>query len=448
MMYIFITELSAIICIFFTIFISFFYNKEIKTSIVLIISAILLSFCLDKNLHFPMFNYTDYELIIKIILFISSFLFYRIFDEGNFNKQIFSVLAIICICLSISASNFVSLVISMDLTTIFICIYHYQNKQLNKLQVTYIMIASIFLIIATGIIYALVRTTSFNDIQYILSFSYQQNPFILLAILLIFTSFCIKLGIFPLHHLMLEYSNGAYSDLWNVFCVFRCSSILILHKLITTVFYNTDISFIIFWIGIISIIFASFLICIQTNIKKIFLYIIIYNSGIAILSSLGNGYSSRAAIIFLITSEIVTFLGLFGLINTIKKCKNKGLNDLDDLKGLSKWNPILSLILSFLFLSIFGIPPFIGFWNKFHICLFLLHKNLIFCTGLIIISMLIMMICLIKILIIIWIRQPEDDIYFVNLQKTKTLTSYFIIIMAFISIPIANKIISYMMMEI
>ena len=49
------------------------------------------------------------------------------------------------------------------------------------------------------------------------------------------------------------------------------------------------------------------------------------------------------------------------------KVKNEYLIYISDLKGLSKSNPIVSLSISIIMLSMAGIPPFIGFFGKFYV---------------------------------------------------------------------------------
>jgi len=52
------------------------------------------------------------------------------------------------------------------------------------------------------------------------------------------------------------------------------------------------------------------------------------------------------------------------------------LINISDLKGLSKSNPIVSLSISIIMLSMAGIPPFIGFFGKFYVFIAAIEQEL------------------------------------------------------------------------
>ena len=61
---------------------------------------------------------------------------------------------------------------------------------------------------------------------------------------------------------------------------------------------------------------------------------------------------------------------------TFIKVKNEYLINISDLKGLSKSNPIVSLSISIIMLSMAGIPPFIGFFGKFYVFIVAIEQEL------------------------------------------------------------------------
>ena len=68
-------------------------------------------------------------------------------------------------------------------------------------------------------------------------------------------------------------------------------------------------------------------------------------------------------------------IGIFSIILSIK-VKNEFLINIYELKGLSKSNPIVSLSISIIMLSMAGIPPFIGFFGKFYVFIAALQQEL------------------------------------------------------------------------
>ena len=68
-------------------------------------------------------------------------------------------------------------------------------------------------------------------------------------------------------------------------------------------------------------------------------------------------------------------VAIFAILLSLK-VKNEYLINISDLKGLSKSNPIVSLSISIIMLSMAGIPPFMGFFGKFYVFISAIEKEL------------------------------------------------------------------------
>ena len=68
-------------------------------------------------------------------------------------------------------------------------------------------------------------------------------------------------------------------------------------------------------------------------------------------------------------------VAIFAILLSLK-VKNEYLINISDLKGLSKSNPIVSLSISIIMLSMAGIPPFIGFFAKFYVFIAAIEQEL------------------------------------------------------------------------
>ena len=68
-------------------------------------------------------------------------------------------------------------------------------------------------------------------------------------------------------------------------------------------------------------------------------------------------------------------VAIFAILLSLK-VNNEYLINISDLKGLSKSNPIVSLSISIIMLSMAGIPPFIGFFGKFYVFIAAIEQEL------------------------------------------------------------------------
>jgi NADH-quinone oxidoreductase subunit N len=73
--------------------------------------------------------------------------------------------------------------------------------------------------------------------------------------------------------------------------------------------------------------------------------------------------SAYGSALFYVLTYVLTTLGTFGVMLLLSRdgfeCEN-----IDDLKGLNRHNPLLAGTLMFLMFSLAGIPPFLGFYAK------------------------------------------------------------------------------------
>ena len=94
----------------------------------------------------------------------------------------------------------------------------------------------------------------------------------------------------------------------------------------------------------------------QSNLKRLMAYSSIGHMGYALAGlSTGTIAGIQSSIIYLLI-YLVMNLGAFGCILLLRK-ENIFYEDIGDLSGLSKNNPILALIFLIIFISLAGIPP-------------------------------------------------------------------------------------------
>ena len=104
----------------------------------------------------------------------------------------------------------------------------------------------------------------------------------------------------------------------------------------------------------------------QKNIKRLLAYSSIGHVGyvlIALVSASEQGLKSASIYMFI---YLVMNIAVFSIILSLKK-SNSYVEKINELSGLSKSNPVISVCLAIIMLSMAGIPPFIGFFGKFYV---------------------------------------------------------------------------------
>jgi NADH-quinone oxidoreductase subunit N len=113
----------------------------------------------------------------------------------------------------------------------------------------------------------------------------------------------------------------------------------------------------------------------QTNIKRLIAYSSIGHIGYALAGiSTGTvtGYSSS---VVYISIYVIMNLGIFGCIFLMKK-DGKYCEDIKDLAGMSRQNPILAISFLIIMFSLAGIPPLAGFFAKFYVFMSVIESGM------------------------------------------------------------------------
>tara|TARA_B100002052_G_scaffold181797_1_gene165544 strand:- start:972 stop:1631 length:660 start_codon:yes stop_codon:yes gene_type:complete len=132
---------------------------------------------------------------------------------------------------------------------------------------------------------------------------------------------------------------------------------------------------IIIFLSIASMILGAVAAIGQKNIKRLIAYSSIGHIGYAlagIATGTSSGYSSS---VLYITIYAVMNLGIFGCIFLMKK-DGKYTEEINDLSGISKNHPLISLSFLIILFSLAGIPPLGGFFAKFYIFLSVVESEM------------------------------------------------------------------------
>tara|TARA_B110000196_G_C20967701_1_gene577107 strand:- start:136 stop:900 length:765 start_codon:yes stop_codon:yes gene_type:complete len=123
---------------------------------------------------------------------------------------------------------------------------------------------------------------------------------------------------------------------------------------------------VIFFLSVSSMFLGAIAAIAQKSLKRLLAYSSIGHVGyvlIALVSANDQGLRSASIYMFI---YLIMNVSVFAILLSLKKA-NKYVEKINDLNGLSKSNPVVSISLAIIMLSMAGIPPFIGFFGKFYV---------------------------------------------------------------------------------
>lgn len=115
--------------------------------------------------------------------------------------------------------------------------------------------------------------------------------------------------------------------------------------------------------GIISIIVGSIGAINQTKIKRMLGYSAVGHIGFMLIGiGIGTMASIQATIVYMVIYVIMT-------VNSFAIVRNQGIGKIVELRGMSRRNGVLGMTMGIGLMSIAGVPPLAGFYNKYLILL-------------------------------------------------------------------------------
>ena len=238
-------------------------------------------------------------------------------------------------------------------------------------------LSSGLLLYGCSLIYGFTGSTNFNLIanqlnndQYVLTF----------GIVFILVGLAFKISAVPFHMWAPDVYEGSPTSVTLFFTMVpKIAALTVFIRFLYVPFLNLidQWQMIIIFLSIASMLFGAVAAIGQTNLKRLIAYSSISHIGYALAGlATGSNAGIQSSVIY-ITIYILMNLGLFSCLLMMRR-NNDYFESIDDLSGLSKNHPLLSLSLLIILFSLAGIPPLAGFFAKFYIFKSVLEQSMYF----------------------------------------------------------------------
>jgi len=238
-------------------------------------------------------------------------------------------------------------------------------------------LSSGLLLYGCSLIYGFTGSTNFN----IIANQLNSNEYALtFGIVFILVGLAFKISAVPFHMWAPDVYEGSPTSVTLFFTMVpKIAALTVFIRFLYVPFLNLidQWQMILIFLSIASMLFGAIAAIGQTNLKRLIAYSSIGHIGYA-LAGLASGTNDgiQSSIIY-ITIYILMNLGLFSCLLMMKR-NNEYYEDIEDLSGLSKNHPMLSLSLLVILFSLAGIPPLAGFFAKFYIFKSVIEQSMYF----------------------------------------------------------------------
>ena len=390
-------DLYLIFCIIFIFCFGIYLFKNIKSlilsrlivelSLPIFVFLILLSLCFfDTNIdviYFFSFKLDMFNIFFRILILIILIIYFYYFRNIFFLERLYMFEYSILVLLSVEGTFL--LLTSIDLFVIYLAlelqnlgfyimssIYRYSNFS-TEAGLKYFLLGSFsssLFLYGLSILYGLFGTLNLFDLYLFMNVNYINSFIYFISIFFLFVSLIFKLGGAPFHWWLPDVYDGSPTVVTMYFSIIpKIIYICLIIKLIMWLFILDKFFFSVLFsvVGLFSLIFGIVNAMYQYRIKRFLAYSAIANIGyVFLVFGLCNFYSLFSSLFFIIT-YIISVMLIFIFLLSVKKINNYEFINIYELSLISNTNSLLSLFLVLIFISLAGIPPFIGFFGKFFI---------------------------------------------------------------------------------
>ena len=452
-------SLSICITLLIGVFFKNSYNLVTNISYIIIISLLLIifnSYNESGNLFSNSFVSNSFTNFFKILILLGT-LFVMLITQ-NFIKEmkinyfeyplllLFSILGMFFM---ISSNDLMSFYLGLELQSLALYILaslDRDNLKSNESGIKYFILSALssgLLLYGCSLLYGFTGSTNFEEINLKMEI---ENTGAVFAMVFILVGLAFKVSAVPFHMWTPDVYEGSPSSVTSFFAIVpKVAGIAILIRFLQIPFEQLidEWKNILIFMALASMILGAVAAIGQTNIKRLIAYSSIGHIGYALAGvSTGTvaGYSSSIAYI---TIYVIMNLGVFGCIFLMKR-EGKYCEDIKDLAGISKQNPLLAISFLIIMFSLAGIPPLAGFFAKFYVFISVIESGMYTLAIVGLLSTVISAFYYLRIIKIIYfdeISNPFDKIKNVGITLTIFL-SCSILVLFFLYPSILNNIVN------
>jgi NADH-quinone oxidoreductase subunit N len=122
-------------------------------------------------------------------------------------------------------------------------------------------------------------------------------------------------------------------------------------------------------------VWGSFAAVVQKNIKRLLAYSSIGHVGFALVGLASGTEEGVRGVLAYLAIYLFMNLGTFACVLTMKS-GGRMVEEIKDLSGLSRTNPLMALCLAAFMFSMAGVPPLAGFFGKLYVFMAAVHSGL------------------------------------------------------------------------
>ncbi|HYX00726.1 MAG TPA: NADH-quinone oxidoreductase subunit NuoN [Reyranella sp.] len=293
----------------------------------------------------------------------------------RFEFPLLVALATLGMMLMISANDLMALYVGLELQSLalyVIAAFQRDSVRSTEAGLKYFVLGSVasgMLLFGASLIYGFCGSTAFVQISKALLEGRGADIGTIIGLVFIVAGLAFKVAAVPFHMWTPDVYEGAPTP---VTALFAASPKIAAMSLLVSVLMGPFKPLFAQWqqivvaAAVLSMAWGAFAALRQRNFKRLMAYSAISNVGYILLGVASGSEKGIQSVVFYLAIYLVMTLGTFAIILLMKR-RGIMMEEISDLAGLARSQPMMSLALLVLMFSLAGIPPMAGFWGKLYI---------------------------------------------------------------------------------
>ncbi len=360
------------------------------TSLIIVITiAIIISnpnnevkIFLDSFTRDPFSNYFKILILLSALFVLNSsknFITDNKLDK--FEYPIIVLLSILGMFFMVSANDLILFYLGLELQSLSLYILasiDRDNLRSTESGIKYFVLSALssgLLLYGCSLLYGFTGSTNFDLIANQLN---KDNTGAVFAMVFILVGLAFKVSAVPFHMWTPDVYEGAPTSITSYFAVVpKVAGLALLIKFMFIPFSNILFEWqtIIIFISLASMILGAVAAMVQNNFKRLLAYSSIGHIGYALAGVATGSISGYQSSIIYISIYVIMNIGAFSCLYLLKK-DGEYKENISDLSGISKKNPLLAISLLIILFSLAGVPPLGGFFAKFYVFMAVLEQQM------------------------------------------------------------------------
>jgi len=303
----------------------------------------------------------------------------------RFEYPVLILFATLGMLLMVSANDLLSLYVGLETQSLALYVlaaFRRDHARSSEAGLKYFVLGALssgLLLYGASLVYGFAGTTSFDALAALFAAGQEPALGVVIGLVFVVAGIAFKVSAVPFHMWTPDVYEGAPTPVTAFFAAApKIAAMALFIRVLVDPFGELVDQWrqIVWFAAVGSMALGSFAAIGQSNIKRLMAYSSIGNIGYALIGlAAGTEIGLRGVIIYMAVYMFMT-VGAFAVILCMKQ-NGRMVEEIDDLRGLSRTHPLLALAMAVFMFSMAGIPPLAGFFSKLYVFLAAIEQGMV-----------------------------------------------------------------------